>query len=331
MNKQILSRNNVSHHEIVSAWGYAGYRSLHRRRDCPKLQQQHLRKKVIETNSKKRLVVKAAQSEPLSGDLRNPHLVVQDCLASLRKADLSRLEPMFAGPFTQQVLRVGNMLIEERGPLATCARYMCSGARRTLPGHLLRRSRVLSSLYLGPDSFQQRTGITACTGEEAVLTWSLIRRGEAWFVASVQRDEDNEDSLPTAPHPRMSPEGVVLAQLAALQRGDIHSAAQFTMAPPASANGVFFMCMMAQHKLLNLKEARLGPSALPTQRQFLQQVEVAPCTDVAGANDGSQMSPQVPQGGLEPRRGFVWRLCMRDSGSWMVIAIESCPLVLRPS
>lgn len=53
---------------------------------------------------------------------------------------------------------------------------------------------------------------------------------------------------------RLSPEGVVLAQLAALRRGDIHSAAQFTMAPPASTNGVFFMCMMAQHKLLNLQE-----------------------------------------------------------------------------
>jgi hypothetical protein len=29
---------------------------------------------------------------------------------------------MFAGPFTPQVVRVGNMMIEEQGALASCAR-----------------------------------------------------------------------------------------------------------------------------------------------------------------------------------------------------------------
>lgn len=42
----------------------------------------------------------------------------------------------------------------------------------------------------------------ACTGEEAVLTWTLVRQGDDWRVASVQRDSDDEDSLPKSPHPR---------------------------------------------------------------------------------------------------------------------------------
>ena len=46
------------------------------------------------------------------------------------------------------------------------------GARRVLPGHLLRRSRVLSTLRLG-GSFTQRMALTACTGEESVFEWSL--------------------------------------------------------------------------------------------------------------------------------------------------------------
>ncbi len=46
----------------------------------------------------------------------------------------------------------------------------------------------------------------------------------------------------------------MLAQLAALRRGDIHSAASFTMGPPLSANGVYFKCMFEQHQLLNLRE-----------------------------------------------------------------------------
>ena len=39
------------------------------------------------------------------------------------------------------------------------------GVRRVLPGHLLRRSRVLSSLRPAADAFLQRTAVTACSGE----------------------------------------------------------------------------------------------------------------------------------------------------------------------
>lgn len=36
-----------------------------------------------------------------------------------------------------------------------------------------------------------------------MLTWSLIRKGGSWLVAFVKRDADDEESLPTAPHPRL--------------------------------------------------------------------------------------------------------------------------------
>lgn len=102
------------------------------------------------------------------------------------------------------------------------------GARRVLPGHLLRRSRVLSTLRLGPGSFQQRTALTACTGEEAVLVWHLRQRtataaeegatasGDSeqhdsglmeaphgqWYVVDVHRDPESDVPLPTTPHPK---------------------------------------------------------------------------------------------------------------------------------
>jgi hypothetical protein len=46
------------------------------------------------------------------------------------------------------VLLVG-VPVHEQGPLARCAPFMDTAARRVLPGHLLRRARVLSSLQVG--------------------------------------------------------------------------------------------------------------------------------------------------------------------------------------
>ena len=48
---------------------------------------------------------------------------------------------------------------------ATRAGALDVGARRVLPGHLLRRSAVLSSLHPAADAFLQRTAVTACSGE----------------------------------------------------------------------------------------------------------------------------------------------------------------------
>lgn len=38
--------------------------------------------------------------------------------------------------------------VHEQGPLARCAPFMDTAARRVLPGHLLRRARVLSSFQV---------------------------------------------------------------------------------------------------------------------------------------------------------------------------------------
>ncbi|PRW60354.1 riboflavin kinase isoform B [Chlorella sorokiniana] len=63
--------------------------------------------------------------------------------------------------------------LRESGPLAPLAGVLDVGARRVLPGHLLRRSQVLSTLRPSPDAFQQRVALTACTGETSVFDWRL--------------------------------------------------------------------------------------------------------------------------------------------------------------
>ncbi|KAI7836203.1 hypothetical protein COHA_009928 [Chlorella ohadii] len=78
--------------------------------------------------------------------------------------------------------------IRESGPLAPLAGVLDVGARRVLPGHLLRRSQVLSTLRPSPDAFQQRLSLTACTGETSVFEWRL-----RW-----QADEEEEQQQPEA-------------------------------------------------------------------------------------------------------------------------------------
>ena len=93
-------------------------------------------------------------------------------------------------------------------------------------------AQVLSTLRLG-DTFQQRTALTACTGETSVFTWQLQwrreepdeegssssrscssssksssnssrrRGGGRWVLTSVRRDAAASDlPLPTTPHPK---------------------------------------------------------------------------------------------------------------------------------
>ncbi|GLC45294.1 hypothetical protein PLESTM_001711900 [Pleodorina starrii] len=52
---------------------------------------------------------------------------------------------------------------------------MDTAARRVLPGHLLRRCRVLSSVQLPGGTCTLRVALTARTGEEAVFVWRLRR------------------------------------------------------------------------------------------------------------------------------------------------------------
>jgi hypothetical protein len=98
-----------------------------------------------------------------------------ECLTVLRKGDVHELGGLIP---TDQLAAEGTPVVVagvpvlEHGPLTRCSTIMDAAARRVLPGHLLRRCRVLSSLSLG-SSCVQRVALTACTGEELVLTWHL--------------------------------------------------------------------------------------------------------------------------------------------------------------
>ena len=88
-------------------------------------------------------------------------------------------------------ITVGGHQVHEHGPLASLASVLDVGARRVLPGHLLRRSRVLSSLHIDSRTFQQRISLTARSGEVSVFKCTLHCGGEA---------EDGGEEINTSNH-----------------------------------------------------------------------------------------------------------------------------------
>eukprot|EP00775_Hariotina_reticulata_P003670 gene3670-3931_t len=180
---------------------------------------------------------------------------------------------------------VAGVPVHEQGPLARCFPFMDTPARRVLPGHLLRRYCILSSLQLGGSSVL-RVALTACTGEEG-------------------------------PHPRCSPELVVLAQLQALQNQELVTATGFNMLGRHASGSAWDAHLAAFKHLLSQQHyslliahnrAELGSSALPRQRHFLQEVLLWS----KGSSSGSS----------SPGR-FLWRLGMQADGCWMVRSIEA--------
>lgn len=84
-------------------------------------------------------------SPSLTCPLHTPHT------PPTRRGELSGLQPYIptdrlAPPGSPVVL--AGVPVHEQGPLARCAPFMDTAARRVLPGHLLRRARVLSSLQV---------------------------------------------------------------------------------------------------------------------------------------------------------------------------------------
>jgi hypothetical protein len=95
----------------------------------------------------------------LATGLTEPQDVLQHCLALFRKADLAALQQYLpdghgsavhttdststsSGSGSRPALPVGPLHVVEEGPLASLAGVLDVGARRVLPGHLLRRSQV---------------------------------------------------------------------------------------------------------------------------------------------------------------------------------------------
>jgi hypothetical protein len=252
--------------------------------------------------------------------------------------------------------------VHEQGPLSRCASFMDTASRRVLPGHLLRRARMLSSLTVG-GSCLLRVALTACTGEEATLLWRLglaalpglssssssqqARAGgdsqqqqqqqqqhdslqqqqqqapaphTCWQVLSVARDAtDDEEHLPASPHPRASPELVVRAQLRALRQQELLAACGFNLMGRHASSSGWETHLQAWKRLLQEPAyqalcahtgAELGASALPSQRQLLQEVVLS------GADDGASSSRSSSSS------RFLWRLGMQADGCWMVRSIE---------
>ncbi|KAK9817156.1 hypothetical protein WJX72_010503 [[Myrmecia] bisecta] len=297
--------------------------------------------------------------EDLGAKMPSPHEVIQTCLGLCRKVDRDRLQNYLWAPprdGNAQTAGSGHRTGQEQGPLAPLSSIFDVGARRVLPGHLLRRSQVLSSLQLGPGRYQQRIALTACTGEEAVFVWTLAAVDGGWLVCAVQRDPATDWPLPAMPHPRASPEAVVHAQLAAIQSGDIPAAAKFMHWPHQTGNGPWSLqhhqqrlAAFAQQSLCSMllgrKQVVLGAASLPTQRRFLQHVHIQsdPSTP-RGAPSSGHPDPQQT-GGLcgasdtgalgeadqytnpprdEPAESgatFCWQLGLQASGYWMVEAV----------
>ncbi|KAI8465577.1 MAG: hypothetical protein J3K34DRAFT_525237 [Monoraphidium minutum] len=92
--------------------------------------------------------------------------------------NIGQLAPFLPAPLPPRPppVVVAGLPVLEQGPLAGCAGYVDAAARRVLPGHLLRRARVLSSLRVGGECLQ-RVAVTGCSGEEIVLAWRLQHTG----------------------------------------------------------------------------------------------------------------------------------------------------------
>jgi len=246
------------------------------------------------------------EQEELMRNPLEPGEVVQRCLVLLRKGDTAGLldlcrEDTLTG--VQEPVYVGSQAVTESGPLASCSGLMDVTARRVLPGHLLRRCQVLSAFRPSHLAYQTRTAVTGCTGEEGVLCWQLARdRYGVWRVQSIAADggghvETAADVELLQPHPRLSPEAVVAAQLVALRAGDVSTAGRFL----ARCGGPNWLRSDAARGLLTLLSARgaeavLEGGALPTQRRHLQAVRV---------RSGSPSEPDVC---------LVWSLSVQANG-----------------
>jgi hypothetical protein len=298
---------------------------------------------------------------------QDPSDVIQNCLVQFRhpdrfdaqllrylhpaptpdhpsETDVAAIETAFSrGAQLSDSPQPPRLLVPHNGPLAQWASVLDVGARRVLPGHLLRRSTVLSTLHAVPSHYQQRVAVTACHGEVAVLEWSLRyelspRAVPRWVVKSVTRDGAASDHpLPGAPHPKASPEAIVLAQLQSLRGGAVAEAATFNMwglksqdrvssgsrtsaspqledtcAPVLDVHYDTFKAVLQSspfHTLLHHASVEVGEAALLSQRCQVQRVRVR--------GDGRD-------GGSHTGAWFEWELGMQANGCWMVTGIRPC-------
>lgn len=110
-----------------------------------------------------------------------PGDVVKAQLRALREQDFETVFE-FASPKNQA----------HTGPLSRFTEMIQGRAYNVMLGHT--SAKVLSTLSVGPDRFQQRILIEGTNGKQAIFSWSLSRQEsepfkDCWMTDSVHRDE----------------------------------------------------------------------------------------------------------------------------------------------
>ncbi|KAF8060015.1 ccr4 [Scenedesmus sp. PABB004] len=295
-----------------------------------------------------------------------PEGVVLECLTALRRGALAELEPFLpaarlAAPGAPVL--VAGVPVQEAGPLARCAPLMDAAARRALPGHLLRRARVLSVLTHGGSSVL-RVALTACTGEELVLTWRLGLVGLPGIASGPAAQPAAEAAAEPAEQQRGGPSaadrsgggsgsgpagpGACCWQVLSCERDasgddDALPAAPHPRAPPelvvlgqlaalrrGDAVAAAGFNMLGRHAGASGWDAHLA-----AWRQLLARPRYGALCAHAATELGASALPsqrlvlqevllRSAPGGRPPER-FLWRLGMASDGCWAVRAIEALP------
>lgn len=245
---------------------------------------------------------------------------------------LSQLEP-FIGDHTKDDAgphgRIRRVEVIEDDPLYALRGCLDAASRRVLPCHLLRRCRVMSSISLGQGTVQQRVFLVAATGEEANFHVLLRGTEEAqgqglWRISQMSRDAaDYPCPLPLIPHPRLSPEVVILAQVKALREGDMTTARAFMMPSDMFGLGETLSGQLSNfltHQgqiMVSLAALRSGA---PLSGPGLVQLGSGAVT-----NKGRTWVQEVhlsPEQAPGEETTYVWDLCLAPDGSWRVRGVQ---------
>lgn len=221
---------------------------------------------------------------------------------------------------------------EDRAHLKKLAQRMDPAAQRALLYHKPAegtRAAVLSSLLVDDDAYVQRFALTTDAGEETVITLVLKLEErlapdyksatifEQWVVDKVT-GEPADLELPRRPDRRNSPEGVVAAQLAALQAGDAAQARVFASPRNVAASGplALFKRMLASPAYAPLSEPNARIETLKTAQL---------------SKDAYVELVQVTRKSTGVETTYLWVLGRQpESGCWMtdaVTAVEPADLV----